>query len=164
MVERQASLLHVFRTYHTEPGTGGESSVRVRRLKVDERAIMRDVFYDLETLFNTLRLELSEPLEDHPRIRRSILNYGMGDLSNMIASKNAIAPLTRHIREALEAFEPRIETGDSLIINGETDPTEDQRIKLNISAIIRSSERRIQIEFDARVDLAEGRINLRRLG
>ena len=71
---------------------------------------------DLAWLLNTGHLETTEDLEDYPDARRSVLNYGMPDLSGLTVSGTDTARLEKAVRSAIVAFEPRI-NGRSLKVS-----------------------------------------------
>ena len=63
---------------------------------------------DLESLFNVTSLDSTEDLEGFPRIRRSVLNYGVPDLTGRLSSGVSAPQLERRLRDAILAFEPRL--------------------------------------------------------
>lgn len=64
------------------------------------------VLRDLNWLFNAT--QNSTELDDHPEVRRSVLNYGLPALSGRPASSLDMLELSRALREALIYFEPRL--------------------------------------------------------
>jgi type VI secretion system protein ImpF len=88
-----------------EPDRRQESADR----RVFSMAQLRQaVLRDLAALLNTPALDQSDPLDDHPRVARSVVNYGVRDLSGVIHSGIDLAAHERRIREAIWNFEPRI--------------------------------------------------------
>ena len=67
--------------------------------------IVRD---DLVSLLNTTCLGSAEDLSDAPQVQRSILNYGLPDLSKRTIDDNRLAELVNEIESALADFEPRL--------------------------------------------------------
>jgi type VI secretion system protein ImpF len=72
------------------------------------RRLRESVIRDLEWLLNTGRLEISEELVDHPEVRKSVLNYGIPDISGTSTSGKDSESIERDIRQAILDFEPRI--------------------------------------------------------
>ncbi|AAM38978.1 type VI secretion system baseplate subunit TssE [Xanthomonas citri pv. citri] len=66
------------------------------------------VIRDLSWLLNAVNLETSRPLEAHPQVRSSVLNYGIPDLAGVAVSGIDAAALQQRIRQAILAFEPRL--------------------------------------------------------
>lgn len=64
------------------------------------------VLRDLNWLFNAT--QNSADLDDHPEVRRSVLNYGLPAISGRPASSLDLTELSRALREALIFFEPRL--------------------------------------------------------
>jgi type VI secretion system protein ImpF len=99
----QPSLLD--RLTDDEPHQKLES--RERRVISVER-LRQSVLRDLSWLLNTGRLSQSQDLEPYPEVARSVLNYGLRDLSGVVASSLQTEDLERSIRQAIWDFEPRI--------------------------------------------------------
>jgi type VI secretion system protein ImpF len=89
-----------------EPGKTAESrEQRVLSLPRLKAALLRDLAW----LLNTGRLETLEDLEQYPEVRRSVLNYGIPDLTGLAIAGADTAAIERALREAIALFEPRIE-------------------------------------------------------
>lgn len=63
---------------------------------------------DLGWLLNTSNIESEHDLETYPNVARSVLNYGVPELSGSIATINRAVEIRQAIRLAIERFEPRI--------------------------------------------------------
>ena len=63
---------------------------------------------DLEWLLNAGCLETTQDLSDYPQVKKSVLNYGLPDLSGTTASNVDSTTLERMLRQAIINFEPRI--------------------------------------------------------
>lgn len=63
---------------------------------------------DLENLFNATSLESTDPMDAWPRMRRSVLNFGVPDLTGKVASGIDAHGLERRLRDVILAFEPRL--------------------------------------------------------
>ncbi len=75
------------------------------------RRLRESVIRDLEWLLNTSCLETSRELGSYPEVRKSVLNYGIPEISGASASGKDSASIERDIREAIQDFEPRILPG-----------------------------------------------------
>ena len=114
----QPSLLD--RLIDDEPDKKVESrDKRVLSLRQLRAAVLRDLAW----LFNTSRLDALDDLSDYPYVRRSVLNYGIPDLTGHTASSIDTKDLERMLRQAVLEFEPRL-LRDSLRIR--LDLNEDQ--------------------------------------
>lgn len=75
---------------------------------VDAATLRNMVKRDLELMLNATALESTEDLRGYPRIRKSVLNYGLGDLTGKIVSGLSGWEIQESLRIALANFEPRI--------------------------------------------------------
>jgi len=66
------------------------------------------VIRDLGWLLNTAGLDLDVDLGVYPELGRSVLNYGVRNLTGLSASGVDVAAVERGFREAIINFEPRI--------------------------------------------------------
>jgi type VI secretion system protein ImpF len=102
----QPSLLD--RLTDEEPGNPQES--RERRVLSPQR--LREVVRrDLGWLFNAINLASVEDLSGYPQVARSVLNYGLPDLTGHTASGMEAPQLERMLRQVVRDFEPRILPG-----------------------------------------------------
>ncbi|MEA9609023.1 type VI secretion system baseplate subunit TssE [Xanthomonas campestris pv. plantaginis] len=99
----QPSLLD--RLTDTTPSQRDES----REQRVISATRLREcVIRDLSWLLNTVNLDTSHPLDAHPQVQRSVLNFGMPDLAGVAVTGIDAAALQQRLREAILAFEPRL--------------------------------------------------------
>jgi len=73
----------------------------LRRLRA---AVMRD----LSWLLNSVNLESTEDLSEYPEVARSVVNYGLPELSGQSVSGLDETEVERLLRQAILTFEPRI--------------------------------------------------------
>jgi type VI secretion system protein ImpF len=70
--------------------------------------LRESVMRDLAWLLNTTNLAAGQDLGPYPQVARSVLNYGLPDISGTtVAGTDALA-LERSLRQAIVDFEPRI--------------------------------------------------------
>lgn len=101
------------------PGTQADSREdRVMSLRQYREAVLRDVAW----LLNATRYESAQPLDDYPEVQRSVVNYGVAELSGREASSLDPRDLERQVAEAIRRFEPRIAPA-SLNVEIERDQT-----------------------------------------
>ena len=74
---------------------------------VDDAALREQVRRDLTWLFNTTHLQSNTDLSLYPEVQRSIINFGISDLTGQQLSSIKPEALAKNVREALLAFEPR---------------------------------------------------------
>lgn len=113
----QPSLLD--RLTDDEPSNREES--RERRVLSWQR--LREVVRrDLAWLFNTVNMDSVQSLADYPHVARSVLNFGLPDLTGHTVSSIDTVQLEHLLRQAMRDFEPRILPA-SLRVRLAVDPT-----------------------------------------
>ena len=70
--------------------------------------LKRSVVRDIEWLLNAGSLETTQDLKDYPQVKRSVLNYGIPDLTGTTASNVDATTLERMLRQRILDFEPRL--------------------------------------------------------
>lgn len=99
----QPSLLD--RLTDDEPSSTQES----RNQRIMSVHQLRDgVLRDLAWLLNCSNLEMVEDLEEFPEVLRSVLNYGMPDLTGKTLSSVEVSEVEKVVRQTILQFEPRI--------------------------------------------------------
>jgi len=146
---------------------GGERVITNRgsgaRHGVSEAEIKKNLSMDLVTLSNTIDLESAIDLGDCEYVRKSILNYGLHDVTHLTSDEKAVEEIVDIIRDSLLAHEPRI-SKDALEIQKTEDFDEvNQRVHFEISSEIESKPYNIPIEFVAEVEVASGKLQLKKL-
>ncbi len=88
-----------------EPGNRKEL---LQNAVVSKGRLKRTVLRDLTWLLNTTAYHTDDQLDDHPEVRRSVVNFGIPVLSGRHFSGVDWRELERSIHEAILVFEPRI--------------------------------------------------------
>lgn len=78
------------------------------RVYITARRLREIVKRDLTWLLNTGNLENVEDLTDYPLVARSVLNYGISDLTGISVANADVFDLERGLRRAIIQYEPRI--------------------------------------------------------
>jgi type VI secretion system protein ImpF len=89
-----------------EPGRRTES--REQRVLSQQR-LRAALLRDLAWLLDTGHLETVHDLEAYPAVRRSVLNYGVPELTGLAIAGADTAFIERAVRQAIADFEPRID-------------------------------------------------------
>jgi len=88
-----------------EPRNSKESrSDRVVSLSEYRQHVLRDITW----LFNTGRKHEDLSADEFPQVAKSVIAYGIPDLGGVVSESIDLSGLERQIRQALIAFEPRI--------------------------------------------------------
>lgn len=128
--------------------------------RFNETALRATVRRELAWLLNTTNLESSVDLTDYPQVRTSVLNYGVSDLAGKSLSSRAILRRAREIRDAVQAFEPRI---DPVSLNVELSSKVERENSLTflIEADVRSALRAIPIKLRTDVEADSSAVTVR---
>ena len=100
----QPSLLDRLRD--DEPGKQMES--RDKRV-ISPRKLRECVKRDLTWLLNTGNLEEVEDLSGLPLVAKSVINYGLPELTGITASSADVTAIERRLRQSILDYEPRIQ-------------------------------------------------------
>jgi type VI secretion system protein ImpF len=107
----QPSLLD--RLTDDEPSSRVESrDKRVMSMRMLRRAVLRDLAW----LLNCPCKPMGDEINDYPLASRSVVNFGMPDLTGLTVSGVKAERLLTMVRDAIRTYEPRI-VADSLNVN-----------------------------------------------
>lgn len=131
-----------------------------RSYGVSEQTLLAEVRRDLQVLMNTVNLNSAQDLSDFPEVQKSILNFGLPDLSVHLVDTTSISQLATDIRDALLRFEPRMDPRTLQVVRDEDVEADTFKVRFIIKAEIHCDPVRIGSEFIADVDPAVGRIKI----
>jgi type VI secretion system protein ImpF len=152
----QPSLLD--RLTDEEPGKADES----REKRVISATRLRDcVARDISWLLNCVNLGSGVELDDYPEVARSVLNFGIPDLTGAALSGVDASVLQRQLREALIAFEPRL-TGSTLrvAVNSDGKRMDQQSLVFNIESEMWAQPIPLNLYLKTEIDLETGRFSV----
>ena len=136
-----------------------------RRRSLSDAALKALLAEDLAGLLNSINLESAAPelIGDLSRVRKSILNYGMHDLSNKTIDETMkIAAIRGEIEEVLRDFEPRL-LSRTLNIERDQENEDDLTIRFIVRSDMRADPVPTSIEFITEVELESGEIKIDRI-
>ena len=99
----QPSLLD--RLTDLEPDKSTESS---SQQSMSQMQFKEAVIRDLSWLLNSVALDVCVDLDLYPEVQKSVLNFGLPDLSGRTSSSVDIHSIEKSIRQTIHQFEPRI--------------------------------------------------------
>lgn len=131
---------------------------RIRRRGANETELKRDLGLDLLQLANTINLAAAVDLEGLEYVQKSVLNYGVVDLSNLADKDKRLVHLPRQLKQALLVHEPRF-IDSTMQVTLATEVNEvDQTFKLDIFAEMACRPVDIPLEFVAEIDVSSGKL------
>jgi type VI secretion system protein ImpF len=117
----------------------------------DVRGLERSVVRDLENLLNTRREALSDLPEEFTEVNKSLLAYGLPDVTSYnLLNPNDLNRLRRTIETAIAVFEPRLQrVRVSMTAPGQTDGA----LHFRIEAMLRVDPAPEPVAFDTILQL-----------
>ena len=167
--------MHAFRVAHqardatrkVDIRDQGDRVIASRRLKarapIPETELRKAVNTELVALFNTTNLESIEDLSAAPEVRRSIINFGFPSLTRRTIDENETNGVAREIEIALRDFEPRLLAGSIKARRDDTVSPNELRVRVLVTAALRTQPVEVPVQFIAEVELDSGKIKLDRL-
>jgi type VI secretion system protein ImpF len=152
----QPSLLD--RLADDEPAKAEES----REKRVISASRLRDcVARDISWLLNCVNLGIDDDLAEYPEVARSVVNFGIPDLTGVAVTGIDAKVLQRKIREAILTFEPRL-TPNTLrvIVNADLKRMDRQSLTFNIESEMWAQPNPLNLYLKTEVDLETGKFNV----
>lgn len=153
----QPSLLD--RLTDLKPAEAKESS---SQQSMSQKQFKEAVIRDLGWLLNSVALDVCLDLEKFPEVRRSVLNYGLPDMSGHTSSNVDVHVMESSIRKAIQQFEPRI-IRNSLKVKVHSNPDEMSHNSLifEIAGSVFGQPSPFQVVLKSELDLECGEFQLK---
>ena len=153
----QPSLLD--RLTDHNPGVAKES----RDARVIDIMRLRDIIQrDLSWLLNTNNIESSFDADRFPNVARSVVNFGLTEVSGEYSSEERAELIRRSIENAISTFEPRIIDGSvDVSLHPEEDGAE-MTVSLDIRADMWAQPLPLELYLRSHVDLTTGEVAVER--
>jgi type VI secretion system protein ImpF len=167
-------LMHVFRAAHVAKDAAkkidsrteiGDRVIAGRRLRaghvITEPVLRREVVRDLEALLNTIAMESTVDISEAEYVRKSILNFGLPDISSHTIDEVGMREVPEEIRLAIVNYEPRL-AAESLTVERDLSVSVDElKVRFIVRADLTCDPVPVPVEFVA--DITEtGNIVLNR--
>jgi type VI secretion system protein ImpF len=155
--ERDARIVPDLRDEH---GARIISGRRARKGAVTEGQLREQLALDLNALLNTVNMASGFDLTAFPKVRESILNYGLPEISNRTIDEHRVADIADEIRTALIQFEPRL-LPDALTVTRDTtvDPYS-LNIRFAVSGEMACDPAAVAVEFVADIEIDTGKMRI----
>ncbi|MCU9849887.1 type VI secretion system baseplate subunit TssE [Defluviimonas sp. WL0024] len=153
----QPSLLD--RLTDDEPGSLKET----RDSRVIDVVRLREIIQrDLAWLLNTNNMEDVLDIDTMPRVRRSVLNYGLRPTSGDYSTAEKAERIRRSIARAIEAFEPRIIAGSAIVELRTEKNAGEMHIAFDIRADMWAQPMPLELYLRSKVDVTTGEVEMER--
>jgi type VI secretion system protein ImpF len=129
---------------------------------IGEKQFKNAVIRDLGWLMNAVALDVCEDLDEFPEVQRSVLNYGMPDLTGRTSSNIDVSQLEKDVRDSILAYEPRI-ISDSLRVRVRTNYSSmsHNSVVFDIQGSVFGQPAPFQVILRSQLDLESGEFNVR---
>ncbi len=152
----QPSLLD--RLTDDDPGRRTEAA---ERNVISSSRLREIVLRDVSWLLGTGNLATSKDLSQWPEVVKSVVNYGLPDLSGLTIAKLDSATLALAVRQAILDFEPRILPRLLRVVTtNERSDTDSRPLHFRIEGQLWSTPAPIRISFKTELDLESFRVNV----
>jgi type VI secretion system protein ImpF len=135
----------------------------LRRRGADEVLLKRDLATDLMSLVNTIDLASAVDITDLDYVKKSVVNFGLPDLSALTSLEAGVSEIGQHLKTALLSHEPRLRPESVHVEQTGQADDETHRISFSVSAEMACSPLDLPTEFVAEVDTSSGSVRLTRL-
>ena len=131
---------------------------------IDIRRLREIVQRDLSWLRNTNNAEPWIDPDRHPHAARSVLNYGIADLSGVYSTQGRTEAIRVSLHRAIEIYEPRLRPG-TLVIELRTVRTgRDVVLAFDIRAEMWAEPVPLELYLRSEIDITTGSVDIERVG
>jgi type VI secretion system protein ImpF len=129
---------------------------------VSKSRLKQTVLRDIGWLLNTTAYDTNGQLDQHPEVRKSVLNYGIPVLSGQYYSGIEWEELERKIHEAIAYFEPRLmsDTLQIRAITSEEATGHHNLLQFEVKADLWSIPFPVELLLRSQLDLETGQVSI----
>ena len=129
--------------------------------RIDDSQLRQLVRRDLAWLLNTTHLAAGFDLAEFPEVARSVLNYGVPDLTGRTLSSVKGDQLERQLTQGFMCYEPRL-VRDTVRVQVSSAPSGSGKptLFIEVSAVLRTEPLPVSMRVRAEVDVESGRVEI----
>lgn len=151
----QPSLLD--RLTDNEPGEMNET----KDARVIDISRLREIIQrDLSWLLNSTNIESSLDVAAFPNITKSVVNYGLKEVSGEFSTVERAEKIRRSITRAITEFEPRIIKGTVDVTLNPEETGSDMMVALTIRADMWAQPLPLELYLRSKVDVTTGEVHV----
>lgn len=138
--------------------TKESASQQVLSQKQYKEAVIRDLGW----LLNCVSLDCVVDLAAYPQVARSVLNFGLPDLSGRTSSSIEVSDLERDLQKIIDCYEPRL-IPNSLRVRVRSSPEQmgKNALVFEIEGVVFEQPMPFQVLLRSRLDLESGEFDVR---
>ena len=133
------------------------------RRATNETTLRQELNEDLVSLLNTVNLGSSEDIAEFEFVAKSILNYGLADLTTITIDELAVEDIGEELGTTLIQFEPRLAANSIEIERDRSVDPSSLNIRFNIRAEMRATPLDVPVSFVADLDMESAKMRISRL-
>jgi type VI secretion system protein ImpF len=128
--------------------------------RFNEAALRSTVKRELAWLLNTTNLGAVEDLTPYPQVKTSVLNFGVPDLAGKTLTKRVIQGRAREIRDAIRAFEPRLDP-QRLEVEAISEVQKENSVTYIIRGDVTAAVQAMPVEFKTDIEVDTASVTVR---
>lgn len=131
---------------------------------IDVRRLREIILRDLSWLLNSNNSEATFDVDRYPQVTKSVLNYGVREVSGVFATTDRALMIRASIAEAIAKFEPRIKPGTLDVDLHMEDRQSHSVVVFDIRADMWAQPLPMELYLRTEVDVTTGQVALERKG
>lgn len=135
---------------------------KARRVGMTQNQLKENLARDMVSLMNSINMNAAQDLSDYKWVAKSVVNYGLEDLSSLTPADVRSRKVLDKLREALVNNEPRLIPGTVQIEFRDKFLNIDQKVAFDIIADMSAKPADVPLEFVAELDVSAGNIQLQK--
>lgn len=140
-----------------------ENLKETRDSRVIDVSRLRDIIQrDLSWLLNTGAIQNSFDVDRFPNVSRSVLNYGLVEVSGEYSTARRAELIRLSIERAIAVFEPRIIPGSVEVTLTPDDSSNEMSVALTIRADMWAQPMPMELYLRSKVDVTTGEVHVER--
>lgn len=132
------------------------------RATISEAELQRTVSGDLEALMNTINFGSTVDLDEHPDVRRSIVNFGIPDIVHRSLEESGVNGIGRELEQALADYEPRLVPGTIRVFRDHSIDAAELKVRFMVRADLDCDPLNLPVQFVADLERDSGKITVGR--
>ena len=145
----------------TDDAPGALKETRSERV-IDVVRLREIVQRDLSWLLNSIGIEDTFDARTYPQTARSVLNFGLSNVSGEYSTEQRAEAIRRSIRQAIARFEPRIVAGTVDVSLSPDEDSGDMTVALDIRADMWAQPMPLELYLRSKVDVTTGEVEIDR--